>query len=234
MVDDLALRRALIQYVRATLGPYSIGETLYRLTDLSVEVLGCDGAGVSVIDGAGDLRFVSATDEFIVPAEQRQIAAREGPCQQTFATSTAVRVVDLQAERERWPDYSRAALDAGCRAVMSVSIDVGEGSIGALDLYRRQIHEWTDQELAAAELLADMAAGYIANLRTLSNSKRLSEQLQHALDSRIVIEQAKGVIAERRTIGVREAFQLLRGTARHHRRPIHDVARDVVDQRLEI
>ena len=234
MVDDHALRRALTQYVRTTLGTYSIGETLYRLTDLVVEVIGCDGAGVSVGDAEGRLRFVTATDAFVVPAEEAQVRTQDGPCYEAFTTAKVVTAEDLAAEGDRWPKYSDTALASGSRAVMGVPMGVEDASIGAVNLYHRRPHIWTDQELEAAGLLSDMAAGYIANLRTLEGSQRLSVQLQQALDSRVVIEQAKGIIAARHELDVATAFQRLRRMARDRQCRIHDVARDVVDQRLEL
>jgi GAF domain-containing protein len=180
------------------------------------------------------LRFVTATDAFVSHPERQQILSQDGPCLEAYTTAEVVTVSDIVEEPDRWPEYNRAAIAAGYRAVMGVPVDVDNASIGALDLYTRQPRDWTDEEVEAAELLADMAAGYIANLRTLESSQRLTRQLQEALDSRVVIEQAKGVIAARDEVDVATAFQTLRRLARDRRCRIHDVAQQILDGDLHL
>jgi AmiR/NasT family two-component response regulator len=111
---------------------------------------------------------------------------------------------------------------------------LGEQRIGALNLYRRNAQEWPADELDDAQLLADMATGYVLNTRVLHEREKLAAQLQHALDSRVIIEQAKGVIAERHRIDTPAAFELLRRHARNQQQKVHDVASAIVDGHLQI
>jgi GAF domain-containing protein len=232
LIDHAALQRAFGEYARALLGPYDIGQVLYRLTDQVVEVLGVDGAGVS-ISGDEGLEFVTATDERIMRVEARQIEVGDGPCQEAFRTGKMTTSSDLSGET-RWPAYTAFAYELGCSAIVGVPMPASHQTIGAVNVYRDDPHDWTEDELEVAQLLADMAAGYITNVRKLDETRELSEQLQRALDSRIVIEQAKGIIAARRGVDMAEAFAHLRSHARNARRPLHDVATDVVASRLEI
>jgi GAF domain-containing protein len=233
MVDQSALKRAFADYARTTAGSYEIGEVLYRLTDQVVEVLDIDGAGVSIAEADGTLQFVTASDALTTRAEQHQIDAGEGPCHDAFLSGERVTVPDL-ARDERWPTFRPATLEVGMHAVAGIPMPLGEQRIGALNLYRRTPREWHADALDDAQLLADMATGYVLNTRALHEREQLAEQLQQALDSRVIIEQAKGVIAERHGIATPAAFEKLRRHARSSHEKVHDVARAVVDGRLQV
>ncbi len=233
MIDDLALREAVSGYARRIASSYEVGHALYSVTDDALRVLGCDGAGVSVGDPEGRLRFVTATEQRVVRIEEEQAVAQEGPCFEAFETGTPVVTADLLGEA-RWERYRSTAVAAGFRAVAGVPMVVDDVRIGAMNLYREAPHEWSEEELQVAQVLGDMASGYIVNHRTLSASRALAGQLQVALDSRVVIEQAKGVVAASRDLDVDAAFQRLRAHARKQGRKLHDVARDVVERRLEL
>jgi GAF domain-containing protein len=233
MADQSALKRAFADYARTIAGRYDIGDVLYRLTDQVTEVLGVDGAGVSLRDADATLQFVTASDETITRAERAQVEAQEGACHDAFASGQVVTVADLTAE-QRWPTFRRRALDVGLRAVAGIPLRVEDQRIGALDVYSRTPREWPADDVADAQLLADMASGYIVNATRLTERERRAAQLQHALDSRVVIEQAKGIVAERHQIDPATAFHRLRVHARGHQARIHDVARAVVEGRLRL
>jgi GAF domain-containing protein len=232
IVDEAALRRVMAEYVTTVVGSYGIGQMLYRLTEQCLEVLGCDGAGVSLGGPEGRLEFVTATSAVVTHVEKQQLGCQQGPCHEAFKSGEQVVVNDLAEMAEVWPDYARDALEQGCRAAVGVPMSIAGEEVGALNLYRFEAHRWTREELEVGQSLANMAAGYIANLRELNNSRQLADQLQQALDSRIVIEQAKGIIAARRHIDMDAAFQLLRRMAQDRQRRIHDVASDVIEGRL--
>jgi GAF domain-containing protein len=231
MTDQQALIRAFADYARTLARRYDIGEVLYRLTDQVVEILDVDGAGVSIADH-GRLRFVTATDEDIAQIEERQVDLGQGPCHDAYTSGDRVTSADLSVEA-RWPDYTGTALRVGCRAVAGIPMLTGEQRVGALNLYVRRPREWPADELDIAQVLADMATGYIINARTLTEADRTTVQLQHALDSRIIVEQAKGVLAERHRITPAAAFERLRRHARHRNTKVHDVARQVIDAGLD-
>jgi GAF domain-containing protein len=230
VIDDTALRDAVRAYARRIASTYELGDVLYSVTDMSLQVLGCDGAGISVGDPDGRLRFVTATEQGVVRIEEEQALAQEGPCFEAYETGELVVTPDLGNE-SRWERYRSTAVDEGFRAVAGVPMLVEDVRIGAMNLYHSQPHEWSQEELEVAQVLADMASGYIANHRTLTESRRLNEQLQKALDSRVVIEQAKGVLAARHDLHIDDAFQHLRARARSASRKLHDVAREVVEDR---
>lgn len=233
MIDHHALVRAFRQYARALLSPYEIGHVLYQLVDQAVDVLGVDGAGVSLAREGGTLSFVAATDAVVTAIEEAQIAEQDGPCHRAFRDGEPYVVTDLQDD-DRWPGYRRAALDRQIRSAAGIPMPVGDARIGALNLYRARPHAWGGEELEVAQVLADMASGYILNASQLEASRTLAGQLQHALESRVVVEQAKGVLAERHGIDPHDAFQMMRARARSTNRRLHDLAAEVVAGSMDV
>lgn len=232
MVDGARLRALVSEYARTTLGRYEIGDVLYRLSDQSLEALGVDGAGISIAGPDGRLRFVTATDETVVRIEERQVGSGQGPCHDAFRSRARVVVPDLrELPDDRWGDYPGFAVAHGCLSIAGLPMVVDDRAIGALDLYRRDAGVWDDETLDNAQLVADMATGLIANHRTLEDTQALAEQLQGALDSRIVIEQAKGILVERHGGDMAEAFHHLRAHARSHQLKLREVAAYVVEHR---
>lgn len=227
MADQSALNRAFADYARTIARHYEVGDVLYRLTDQVVEILGVDGAGVSLADREEALQFVSATDQQVAKVEERQALVGEGPCHDAYIKGERVTSDDLTTD-ERWPSYTPVAIDQGLRAVAGIPMKVEEERIGALNLYSRVRLPWLDADLDVAQLLADMATGYIVNARNLTQTQKLASQLQHALESRVIIEQAKGIVAERHGIGTAEAFQLIRQHARRNNAKLHEVASAVI------
>ena len=227
MIDQRSLLDVFREFATRLLGPYEIGPVLYELTDQVVAVLGVDGAAVSLADSDGVLRFVTATDADVAAIEEEQVAHDQGPCQEAFRTGQPVVVADLAACRA-WPDYRQTAMGRGARAVAGVPMPVGDQRIGALNLYWQAPYEPPEEELGVAQLLADMATGYILNATARERAETLATQLQHALDSRIVIEQAKGMLVERHGLRPADAFQRIRMQARSANRRVHDVATDIV------
>lgn len=235
MSDAARLRALVSDYARTTLGRYEIGEVLYRLTDQSLAFLGVDGAGVSLGDGEGQLRFLTATDDNVVRIEEKQVQTQLGPCHEAFRNGEPTVVDDLRTiDDGRWKDYPEFAVAQGCVSVSGIPMVVDGQRIGALNIYRHEAGPWDGTTLEDAQLVADMASGYIVNDRTLAESKLLADQLQRALDSRIEIEQAKGVLAERHATDVAAAFERLRAHARQTNQRLHDVAAAVVRQDLDI
>jgi GAF domain-containing protein len=131
----------------------------------------------------------------------------------------------------RWPELAAAAADVGIVAVAGIPMHLNGTRLGALDLYHDRPHDWTD-DVEAARLLAYMATAYVANAARLDQVRHTAEQLQEALDSRVVIEQAKGILAGERNITVDEAFATLRSHARNNHVSLRAVADAVVNLRL--
>lgn len=233
MVDQRALLAAFQDYSETLLHDFDIGDVLYRLTDQVVDVLSVDGAGVSVArQGDAGLTFVAATDAAIATIEAQQEVAGEGPCHDAYRTGDPVVVADLHGEH-RWTSYRRVAKAQGCRAVAGLPMPARERRIGALNLYNRTPRQWSDEELRVSQVLANMASGYVVNQLAITRTRNLASQLQHALESRVVIEQAKGIIAGRTGLHLDAAFDHLRCHARSTGTRLHDLAGKVVDGTAE-
>ena len=233
-IDHDLLRQVLSDYALALVhGDYDVGDVLYDLSDQCVEVLGLDGAGVCLSDGDGRLHFLSATDGRAARVEEEQLAHQDGPCTTAYRTGKLITVDDLTAD-DRWPAYRQVALDVGYRAVVGVPMPVRTETIGALDLYREEPGPWPPDVLEVAAVLSNMATGYVTMSQTLADARVLNEQLQHALDTRVVVEQAKGVLVAREAITPAEAFELIRSHARAGRLRVQDVAARVVEGTLRL
>ncbi|MPZ72885.1 MAG: ANTAR domain-containing protein [Nitriliruptorales bacterium] len=199
-----------------------------------VNVLGVWGAGVSLADDKGQLRFVSATDDVVERLQALEDDVDRGPCREAYDSGFPVVVGDLQALADRWPRLVNQATAAGVNAVMGVPMSVDGEAIGALNVYEKRSGDFSDEQVAAAQVLADVATGYIVNVRDLGRATELAAQLQHALDSRVLIEQAKGFLSATLGLDVDMAFELLRTYSRSNRINIHDVAAGVIDGTLQV
>ncbi len=233
MADPDLVFAALSQFTHTLVQRYAIADVLSELTDQVTVALDLSGAGVSVGDDDGRLRFVTCSSETLIDVERTQEAAQQGPCVDAYRSGAIVTSADLHGE-PRWPAYRPVALRTGFGAVAAVPLSVAESRIGSLDLYVTDERPWPQDLLEAASLFADMAASYLANASDLQRSERIREQLQHALDSRVIIEQAKGLIAGQHAVPVDTAFGLLRRHTRRHNARLHDVAHAVVHLGLRI
>jgi GAF domain-containing protein len=129
-------------------------------------------------------------------------------------------VDDLRTQSDRWPKFAPAVVDRGLPSVLGIPMHLEGTTIGALNVYADQPRAWTDDEVNAAQPLADMATAYVVMVGQLRSAEQLAEQLQHALDSRVIIEQAKGVLATARDIDISAAFELLRRGRRRNAPPL--------------
>ena len=233
MVVNDKLVEVLKTFARTLVNAYAIDEMLDRLCKEINAVLEVDGAGVMLEDEQGSLRFVAASDDLVRSIESLQIELGEGPCMQAYRTGRQVRVNDLSSDGQ-FPRFSPRALDAGMAAVHSFPLVADEEVVGALNVYATNPYALDEPGGEAGQLLADIATTYILNARTLSESHKLAGQLQRALDSRVVIEQAKGKLSEQLEIPVTEAFEVMRRHARSNGRKLHDVAVEVVAGTLRL
>lgn len=235
VVDDRALRRVVAKYAHALVtGDYDVAQVLFDLSDQCLEVLPVDGAGVSlaVPDGEG-LEFLAATDSRAVRVEDAQLEHQDGPCLTAFRTGKLITVDDLRQD-ERWPAYRDIALDIGYRSVLTVPMPVRDATIGALDLYRDAPGPWDADVVEVAVALSNLATGYVTMSRALDDATALNSQLQRALDVRVVVEQAKGILSGRGGQSPALAYERIRAHARDNQRTVADVARAVVEGRLRL
>ena len=166
--------------------------------------------------------------------EHSQEEHQEGPCRDAYETGEVVRVTDVRQESARWPDYSATATRLGVAGVAGIPMRDGDEVIGALNIYSREPREWSDADIAVAVVLADVATSYVLNAAKLHDQEQLSQQLQQALDSRVVIEQAKGITAHQNTVPVDQAYQLMRRHARNNNTSLRVVAEAIVGVGLQV
>ena len=223
----------LTAFARTLVTDYSVEDMLDRVCAEVVSVLAVTGAGVMLADEAGELRFVAASDDVVRQIEALQIELGEGPCLSAFQTAEVIAVPDLSADKQ-FSRFSPRAEAAGMSAVQSFPLATPAGCVGALNLYAAAPGTINAVDTEIGLLLADVCTTYVLNAQTLAASEKLASQLQRALDSRVVIEQAKGMVAEQFGVPVSEAFETLRRHARSNGRKLHDVASDVVNGSLRL
>jgi GAF domain-containing protein len=233
MADQNPLMKALRSFAHAMGGSYDLAEMATELSESITQVLSVTGAGVSVPDDAGNLRFVTATSEQITEIERVQEEDQNGPCVDAYRNNKPITVADVVADG-RWPAYSETATSHGIHAVLGYPLTYNERSIGSINVYNSQPKEWNDDDLDLLGVLADMATAYLVRMSELAESKKLSGQLQHALDSRVLIEQAKGKLAGEHGISVDEAFELLRNHSRTNNIKLADLSDAVVNRGLTL
>lgn len=233
MVASDRLAEVLKTFAVTLVTEYAVEDMLDQLCKDVCAVLDVDGAGVMLEDDGGALRFVAASDDIVRAIEALQIELGEGPCLHTYRTGTVTMVDDL-ARDDRFPQFSPRALDAGLAAVHSFPLAASDETIGAINVYTAAPTALDDHGREAGVLLASLATTYILNARTLAASHRLTGQLQHALDSRIVIEQAKGKLSEQLQLPLADAFEVMRRHARNNGAKLHDVAAQIIDGSLRL
>ena len=233
MVDQGPLFEALSDLSRVLVEKYDVSDGLHDLVERSATVAGVAGAAVSV--RAGDaLAFASAVDESIVTIERAQEAARRGPCVDADHGGEPVVVAVLADAAERWPEVVAAATEVGVHAAAAFPMLLDGDVVGVLDLYDTEAREWSEEDLRAGRWLADMVTAYVVLDSRLRSAENLATQLQYALDNRVIIEQAKGMLAADRQISVDEAFEVLRRHSRDHNLPVREVAAAVVKNGLRL
>lgn len=191
------------------------------------------GAGVSLAADGG-LRYVAAVPEPAAEMERCQEQFRSGPCCVAHATHRTVPLTDVRKYSVRWPGYAAAARRIGIAAVAAVPITHGAEWVGVLDLYATEPRTWCSADLEAAQVLADIAGGHLVNSAVQHRQQQLTEQLQRALDARIVIEQAKGILANEHAIDMDQAFVMIRSHARNHHVTVQAVAAAIVELHLRL
>jgi len=205
------------------------GSDFFALTLEVADVFGLAGAGVSLADGKA-MRTVAAQSERAAALELIQEQYGVGPCVESQRIARPVLVFDLTDHPSKWKEFTKVAATVGVVSVAAVPIRLGGVGLGVLDLYHGAQHRWTTEEVRLASRLARMAASYAFELY---RARRTTAQLQQALDSRVIIEQAKGMLAERMGITIDAAFGQLRAHARDHNKPLRTVADAVVQRELE-
>jgi GAF domain-containing protein len=225
---ERALVEAFVLLADTLVDDYDVVDLLDRLVGTAVTLLGVTAAGLLLDDQRGNLAVVASSSEETRLLEVFQLQNQQGPCLDCVSSALVVSCQDLAEERARWPLFVPAALGAGYRSVLAVPLRLRTVTIGALNLFQEAPGAVLPQDARIAQALADVATIGILQQRSVHRSSALAEQLQHALNTRVVIEQAKGVLAERNDLSMARAFDGLRSHARDYNLKLAVVAEGVV------
>jgi transcriptional regulator with GAF, ATPase, and Fis domain len=203
-------------------------DVLELVTELTVDaakLLDIASAGLLLADVRGVLHLLAASSERTHELETFQLQRAEGPCLDCYTSATPVTVADLTAETDRWPQFAPGAVQAGFRSVHALPLRFGVTTIGTLGLFGTTVGALNDEDQRLGQALADVASVSIIQDRTASSRETLNAQLQSALDSRIAIEQSKGILAQFGSIDMDAAFELLRSYCRDRNERLSAVAK---------
>jgi transcriptional regulator with GAF, ATPase, and Fis domain len=228
-MSDRDAAQAFVELADTLVDDFDVVDFLHQVTARCAQVLEVAAAGVLLTDQRGALRVVAASTEQTRLLELLQLQTNQGPCPECFYTGRPVAVPDLAATAERWPQFSTAARQSGFGSVHALPMRLRSEVIGALNLFSTQIGALDVDTLRLGQALADVATIGLLQARAALHRNVLAEQLQTALNSRVVIEQAKGIIAERRRLDMDQAFNLLRGRARKTNRRLSELALAIVE-----
>jgi len=232
MAREELIGRTFVELADTLVEDYDVIEFLHLLAERCVELLGVTEAGVVLYDAHGRLRPLASSSERMRLVELIEVQTEGGPCLDCCHDGRPVREDDLEAASGRWPQFAAAALDAGFRSTYAVPMRLREERIGALNLFADRVNGLTEQDQALGQAMADVATIGLLHERVLQERSVVLGQLQSALNTRIALEQAKGIVAEQAGVEMGEALELLRGHARHHHRRLGDVVADVISRDL--
>lgn len=229
---ETLLAETFVSLADTMVNDFDVVEFLSLLSSRCVDLFGAGDAGLMLADRSNRLVVVASSSHKMRDLELFELQHDEGPCPEAFQTGTAVQCADLTQATERWPTFAPEAVAAGYRSVQALPMRLRDTVIGALNLIGAAAGPMPDEDLEAAQALANVATIGLLHHRAAEESRLLAEQLQHALTSRVVIEQATGVIAQRLDLDMNDAFNRLRRYSRDNNRRLVDVAKGIVDRTL--
>jgi GAF domain-containing protein len=228
MPREAVLARTFVELADNLVDDFDVVELLTLLADRCVEALDVAAAGLMLAGPDGALRVMASSSEAMRVLELFELQAQEGPCLDCYRTGEPVLSHDLTAGAGRWPRFAPEALQAGFRSVQALPMRLRGTVIGALNLFHDDEGPIEAADVELAQAFADVATIAILQHRAGLEAQLVNEQLQHALQSRIVIEQAKGMVAERTGLDMEQSFAMLRAHARNHNLRLADVADGVI------
>jgi GAF domain-containing protein len=221
------VRHALDELGRLRFGEMRVEEALEQIVKVTHRIFSVDGAGLMLADADHHLRNVAASDDRMGHLEELQISYQEGPCITAFEDKVLVAAEDLVSD-PRWPAFTAAAVARGVRAVLASPIPYNQDAVGVVAVLSEQRHPWSAEAELALLAFTDLAALLIATVMMGEQTTLLATQLQNALNTRAVIEQAKGVLIGQHGLSAHAAYEKLRAQARAERRKIAVVAAELV------
>jgi len=234
MTRESLLARTLVELADSLVDDFDVIDLVSLLADRCVDVLDVAAAGVMLLSADDELRVLASSSEAMRVLEVFEIQADEGPCIDSVRSGEAIVNLRLDEENSRWPRFAPKAVLAGFASVHALPMKLRGQVIGALNLFRIDENPMRDADVTAAQALADVATIAVLSHRAARDTQRLNDQLSTALNTRIVIEQAKGVIAEGADIDMETAFERLRRHARNHNLLLTDVASGIASKSLPV
>ncbi len=232
MPREALLARTFVELADTLVADFDVIELLTLLAARCVDVLEVDAAGLMLVAPDGDLRVMASSSETMRLLELFELQSQEGPCLDCYRSGLPVVNQDLATVNSRWPRFAAEALAAGFHSVHALPLRLRGAVIGALNLFHVEAGQMRQADIDAAQALADVATIAILQHRAALEAQVVNEQLNHAVNSRIVIEQAKGIIAHRENLNMEQAFSTLRNYARNRNLRLIDVAHDIIDGTL--
>jgi ANTAR domain/GAF domain len=221
---EQVLAAAFVDLADTLVADFDVVDFLHGLADLCVRLLGVDAAGLMLADQRGSLRVIASSSEQARLVEFFQLQHEQGPCLECYRTGAPVSEADVAAAGRRWPSFAPAASAAGFAAVQALPMRLRDEVIGAMNLFMHAPGGLDERGVRVGQALADVATIGLLHERNFRHQEVLAEQLQGALNSRVAIEQAKGVLAERLGLDMGQAFELLRQRARVQNRRLAELA----------
>jgi GAF domain-containing protein len=226
------LLAAFVEFADTFVADYDVVEFLHRLAERCVEFVGAAEAGIMLAGADGKLGYVASSSERMRLIELFELQHDEGPCLDAFRTGVAVHYELASEATARWPRFGPHAQAIGFQSVSALPMRLRTNVIGALNLFSTAPGPLSVEDQQVAQALADVATIAILQERALHDEQIVSVQLQGALQSRVLIEQAKGIIAQSAKVSVDEAFQLLRAYSRTHNRLLRQIVQDIIAGKL--
>lgn len=229
-IEDAALSAVITQLAKRDLAQLDLRAALGAVTAAMPALFSADGAGILLLDEDHVLRYVTSTDPDARLLEAAQATTGRGPCVQSLIDNTVVIVPDLATD-DRWPDLAEILVPNGVRAVLGQPIRLAGAAVGSFNIYRRAPHTWDDSDREALAAFDRIAERVIAAAVASERNEELVRQLQHALEARVEIERAVGVVMAIAELDAAGAFERIRRSARTSRRPLHEVATEITTTR---
>jgi GAF domain-containing protein len=228
MAREQRLMETFVELADTLVDDYDVIDFLQLLAERCVELMEASEAGVMLADSLGNLRHAACSNERMRIVEVFELQLEQGPCFDAYRLNEPVLCATPEEAARRWPRFAPHARDAGLVSVAALPMRLRTTVIGALNVFCARPIALTEDDLRIAQALADIATIGILQERAISDARMVSSQLEAALQSRIVLEQAKGIVAEHNGINVDRAFALMRGYTRAHNRLLVQTARDII------
>jgi GAF domain-containing protein len=229
-IREAQISAAFVSLTDTLVTDFDLVDLMHTLIDACIDLLDTDAGGLLLADGSGSLQLMASSTEEVDVMEVVQLAAEAGPCWECFTSGQAITMGDIEKDGSDWPEFQRTALEKGYRSVHATPMRLHGRTIGSMNLFHSEVGALTERDIALAQALTDVATIAILQERGTRQLRDLSTQLQGALDSRIIVEQAKGLIAHSLNLTMDDAFALLRSRARSTNQSLQALARAVTER----